>query len=488
MSVSASAPRLSEAQAAAEACRHFLDAYGAWAHGHKPARHHRVWVEKVTALIQGNAPRRKLLLIAPPGHAKSTWVSQIFPAWYLGNHPDHSLLFFTSADTAAGQFSGVVRSALDGTVERHPLVFPDGRCRPDTARGWSSDGLYLVATPAGSKDPAYRSLGYGAAVIGARAHGIILDDPLTQAQAESEVETAKAKRYFDMTVDSRLHPDGWMLAIMTRWSDFDLASHLMAKPDWDVLVMPALGDYEWGAALWPERFSVEWLKGKRADIGGALFSCMYQGDPTALGGQVFKESRWFRPLPADFTRAGKGVLQFWDLNLSGRDAGDYAACATAAVDQQNTLYVVGMFRDRLEGVKDATGEWAFGQQHEDALVAQIELHRPHWVGVEKMAFKQRAVLDLIQRVQRRCLVAITAVDVSTDKVMRARLPAARAEAGMLYVDRTAPWFPELEAECLGFPLRKHDDQVDALSGVTALAVEAQSRWKQRQGPQPARFG
>ena len=470
-------------EAVAETCRYHLDCYGAWVHGHRPARHHQVWLERITALLEGRSARRKLLLLAPPGHAKTTWVSLILPPWYLGRHPDHSLLCFTSADTVAGQLGGTVRHTLEGGLDRHPLVFPDPRCRPDLARGWSSDGLYLAGTPATGKDPAYRALGYGAAVIGARAHGILLDDPLTQARAESEIECAAAQRYFDMTVDSRLHPDGWMLAIMTRWSEGDLASHLLARPDWDVLALPALGDpalgqYPWGRALWPERFSEAWLEKKRAEIGGPLFECLYGCNPAALGGPIFRDGRWFRPLPEGFTRQGLGVLQFWDLNLSGTSTGDYAACATAAVARDATASLLGMFRDRLEGGKDpGTGEWTFGQAHEDALVEQVRLWQPHWVGVEQMAYKQRAVIDLVQRVQRRVAVPVTPVAVSTDKVMRARLPAARAEAGLLYVDRQASWFPAFEAEARAFPLGAHDDQVDALSGVCALAVEALARWK-----------
>lgn len=454
--------------AAAEASRYHLDAYGAWVHDHKPARHHRIWVDRITELVEGRTAKRKLLVISPPGHAKSTWLSLIFPPWYLGNHPDHSLLFYTSADVAAGQFSGTVKSTMEGGNERHALTFPADACQPDRSRGWSSDGLYLKGTPAGSKDPAYRALGYGAAVIGARCHGAILDDPLTQEQAQSEVETAKAKRYFDMTVDSRLHPDGWTLAIMTRWSDFDLAAHLAAKSDWEVLEMPALGAYPWGGALWPERFSQQWLEAKRADIGGPVFNCLYQGDPTSMGGTVFREAAWFRPLPADFAtfRPRLSVVQFWDLNYSESASSDYTACLTIAIDPlTQRLFVPHAWRGHL-------GE----ALREETMADQIIAGGARIIGVEEAAYRQRATQDLVARLNTILTAkgysgVVVAVRVTKDKVFRARLPAGRAEAGMVYVDLGAPWAQPFIAECLAFPLGANDDYVDALSGGVQLAIE-----------------
>ncbi|HXI18281.1 MAG TPA: phage terminase large subunit, partial [Chloroflexota bacterium] len=342
----------------------------------------------------------------------------------------------------------------------------------------------LSGVPAGSKDPSYRALGYGASVIGARAHGIILDDPLAQEAAQSENEQAKAKRYFDMTVDSRLHPDGWMLAIMTRWHENDLASHLSAKPDWTVLEMPAIGEYPWGPALWPERFSEEWLKAKRADIGGPLFNCLYQNDPTGMGGSVFREASWFRPLPPEYAqlRPRLNLVQFWDLAYSERATGDFTACVTVGIDPlTQRLFVPHVWRQRV-------GEAGL----EEAMAEQIIASGARIIGVEEAAYRQRATQDLIARLNARLTArgyaaTATAIKVTTDKVFRARLPAGRAEGGYLYVDRAAPWFPAFESECLGFPLAAHDDMVDALSGAVQLAIE-RGRPPSRQGQEMTFLG
>lgn len=431
-------------------CRRDVGTYGDLVHGVAPAPHHRAWTDLLAPLPRGAGPR-KLLIVAPPGHGKSTWLSLVFPAWYLGHRSDHNLLFFTSSDTMARQFGGTVKTTLEANPA-HALVFPDPACRPDPDRGWSTDGLYLRGTPAGAKDPAYRALGYGASVIGARAHGVILDDPLTQEQARSPVEQEKARRYHDMTVDARLHPDGWALAIMTRWHESDLAAHLAAKDGWTVLEMPALGYWGAGAALWPERFDADWLRAKQRDIGGPLFACLYQGDPTSLGGEVFRAASWFRPLPDGFDRSSlTRVVQFWDLAFSERDTADYTVGVTLGRDGQGGLYVLGVYRERV------------GQaQLMNVIAQQVHLWRPAVVGIEEGAYKQAPTRDLVARLLRGGLPAhFAGVKPSADKVMRARLPAGRAEAGMLYADRGAPWFETFVAEC--FP---------AETPITAVDVRA----------------
>ncbi len=51
-----------------------------------PARHHEFVNEKLEAVERGEITR--LMLFEPPGHAKSTYASHLFPGWYLGRNPE----------------------------------------------------------------------------------------------------------------------------------------------------------------------------------------------------------------------------------------------------------------------------------------------------------------------------------------------------------------------------------------------------------------
>lgn len=81
----------------------------------------------------------------------------------------------------------------------------------------------------------------------------------------------------------------------------------------------------------------------------------------------------------------------------------------------------------------------------------------------------------------RIAVSVIPVKPSTDKVMRAQLPAGRAKAGFVYADTSAPWWSGFLQELLAFPKGGHDDQVDALSGVVQLAIE-RGAWLSSEAP------
>lgn len=450
------------------------------------------WINAVTDVIEGRSEKRKLLIIAPPGTAKSTWLSIAVPCWCLGNHPEQPLMFLTSSDVNAYQFGNTVRDTCENNP-RHIATFPDKRARPNPSRGWSSSsGLYFGGTPDNAKDPSYRAAGWGSSTIGARATGIIIDDPLTQQQAESPIEQENAKRYYKMTVETRLHPtEGWIIAIMTRWHENDLAAFFMEQSDWAVLTTPAILDIDTPRqrSIWPARFPLEFFLTKQKE-DPATFACVYLNDPRALGGQIFKTSAWFKPIPeamrvpdkdgrAPLSRLNR--IQYWDLAWSKNDTADYTASVTMSFDKDYNGYVTHVWHGRFDvPVAKAEADVVLpttGQRTlDDEIVDQIVAHRPQMVGIEIGAYKQAATRDLIKRVmkaltKKNIAIPIIGITQTRDKILNAHLPAGRAENGLIYVDREAAWYPLFENECLGFPRGKHDDIVDAFSGACQLGIE-----------------
>ena len=54
--------------------------------GFEPAKHHQLIVNEIEAFLMSED--EVLLLFAPPGSAKSTYVSILLPSWYLANNPN----------------------------------------------------------------------------------------------------------------------------------------------------------------------------------------------------------------------------------------------------------------------------------------------------------------------------------------------------------------------------------------------------------------
>ena len=56
--------------------------------GFAPAFHHRLLISKLEAVARGEI--RRLMIFMPPGAAKSTYASVLFPAWYFAQRPNRS--------------------------------------------------------------------------------------------------------------------------------------------------------------------------------------------------------------------------------------------------------------------------------------------------------------------------------------------------------------------------------------------------------------
>ena len=64
-----------------------------WYKGFEAAPHHRLICDEIDRFLAGDD--EVLLLFSPPGSAKSTWLSVLFPSYYLARFPKNSILAAT---------------------------------------------------------------------------------------------------------------------------------------------------------------------------------------------------------------------------------------------------------------------------------------------------------------------------------------------------------------------------------------------------------
>jgi predicted phage terminase large subunit-like protein len=479
-----------EANAKLEEMRRDINAYGEYVYGLVPAKHHRFWNKAVDEVINRQVRQNKILIMAPPNSAKSTWNSLIRSTHYLGQNPNKQLVFLTSSDDMAGTFGSSVRQVLSES-ERHREVFPDQSARPDRRRGWSGAGLYLRGLDVGKKDPNYKAAGYTMTIMGARANGIIMDDVLDQKQAESEAECRRAISYYDKTVVPRLHTtEGWLIAVMTRFSEGDLGGHFqkLARDagDWIIVKTPLEAEENdpmgrrKGESLWPEQFPPEFIRTTKKRLQIAEYNLVYQCDPTAMGGDIFTSEKYFKPFPENFWQEIAPfcfVGQAIDMAFSKEKRTAFTVILTYFVDQHYNLYIAHIERSRMNIV-----------DCEQRIYELARICKPRVVGIETENFHDALIRGMVLRIMKRLMVNIQLVKPDGDKIKRARLPAGRAEHGFVYVDLEAPWAREFIAECMGFPNMRYKDQVDAFS-LAALMVqnldESSLKLAQERRPIPA---
>jgi predicted phage terminase large subunit-like protein len=165
---------------------------------------------------------RRLIICTAPQHGKTFLTSEFFPAWFLGRHPDWSLIAVTYNQTRANQVGKTVRNNLLSPT--HKAIFPNCTILQDTK------SAHHVAT---AQKGHYYSIGVGGSVMGRSAHLVLIDDPLRgREDAESKLIREKMKEWYAASIYTRLRPDNRIVIISTRWHCFHKDTLILTTNGW----------------------------------------------------------------------------------------------------------------------------------------------------------------------------------------------------------------------------------------------------------------
>lgn len=430
--------------------RHKSDYIPGWVHKDICAK-----LEKFAEDVR-NKKSPRLMIQMPPRHGKSEIASVNFPAWYLGNNPNHEIITASYSASLAEEFSKKVRSLIRS--EEYQSVFEKTRLDPDNqnASGWRT-------TKSGGFVPA----GVGGGITGKGAHVLIIDDPIKNSEeAESEVTQAKIWDWYSSTAYTRLAPGGGVLIIQTRWSDVDLSGRLEHEMSegtgdaWEIVRYPAVATENEtyrrkGDPLHADRYDSEALARIKQAVGPRVWDALYQQNPVAEEGGYFTRDavKWY---VGDAPRR-LHVYAAWDLAIGKGDRNDYTVGIVVGVDEADNMYIIDMRR----------GRWDSFEIVEQIMDVHYE-HTPYISGIEKGQIQMAIGPYLEQRIQEERAYDMVVQDLPTgrrDKEARARAIQGRIRQGKVFFPREKPWVDDLMQEMLRFPHGAHDDCVDALAWI-----------------------
>lgn len=202
-----------------------------------PANHHRTWMELVC-----NPAIEKLLIIAPPESAKTTWLISGFAGLHLGVYPERSIILASTSGQVAEKRSLSLRVTVEQAIWQ--ATFPGVRRAiglPWKVHEWS---LAPNGIPhAGRLHPSVAAYGTGGAVIGSRADVIIADDLLDFRNTGTAHQRAFVESWFhSILLSRRKSQTGRIIVIGTSYHHDDLYERIKRDGSWVVCHMPLLSN------------------------------------------------------------------------------------------------------------------------------------------------------------------------------------------------------------------------------------------------------
>lgn len=457
------------------------------------ARYHAGWVHEdicrrlerfSQAVADGQSPR--LMLLMPPRHGKSELASKMFPAWHLGQYPDHEFIACSYNISLAMMFSKRIKTLLDDPS--YQSVFPDAQLDPENRSNeeWSL-----------TKSGAYVAAGVGGGITGKGAHVLVIDDPLKNSEdAGSPDVRSKLWDWYASTAYTRLAPGGGVLVIQTWWHDDDLAGRLQqamqvneetgeeAGDVFEVIKYPAIAEHDEyldedtdlivaeapehgrllrlkGEALHTERYDLIKLNRIKRNLPAQFWSALYQQNPVPADGAFFTKDQ-FRQRPPP-SKASCNVNIAWDFAISIDRQNDYTVGSVGLQDDDDVIHVADVLRFKskdtffiVESMLNLATRW-----YHPSLVVAVE-DGQIWRTLEAVLRKRMK--------ERQLHFVIKVMKPLTDKEVRATPLQARMQQGT-WSFAVAEWFTVVRNEMLRFPAGVHDDCVDSLAWLAHSVID-----------------
>jgi len=424
----------------------------------------------------------RLIVEIPPRHGKTNLISELFPAWYLGRHPDQRIIGTSYAGGLANRISRRARNVLDSPL----WPFPDVGIARDLGAVQSWD---LAGHRGG-----YIAAGVGGGIGGHGAHVLLIDDPFKNAmEAESHTVRESVWEWYTSTAYTRLMEDSAVIIVSTRWHEDDLIGRILRSQDadrWTVIHLPAVAEDDDdllgrapGEPLWPERYPAESLAVIKNVVGARYWSALYQQRPSPAEGGILPRAGWTfwhppgRPLPPVSVRMLDGshhlcpvrelpermdrTDQSWDLAF--RDGVESTAMGHG-VEGEGGSFVVGQvwsqsgadlyLRSQLRARLGFVG-----------TISAIRSLREQWPNTGATYVENKANGPAVIQSLRRQIPGIIPVEPEGGKAARAVAVSPNIESGnvMLPHPDIAPWVWDLIEEGATFPNGTYTDQIDALT-------------------------
>ncbi len=426
--------------------------------------------QALTELVETEDGR--LIVVMPPQEGKSQRVTRRFVEWVLKRNPETRAGICSYEHTVARRWGRAIRDDIrDHPDELGLTVRRDLHSQSEWQLLGHQGGVVTV--------------GIGGGLTGRPLDLLVIDDPIKDAkQADSEAYRDATEDWWRTVGSTRLSPGAPVVLILTRWHEDDLAGRLLKGEDahrWKVLRIPAEADHR------PEKDETdplgrepgEWMVSARGrtpeqwqaikvQAGTRAFQALYQGNPSAIAGNVLKRTWWNYYTEAKWIEQPSGarlVPRYDDLLISvdcafkDLDSSDFVAMGVW-LRRGADIYLLDQIKARLDFVETCSRLKGLAARWPQALLKLVE---------------DKANGTAVIASLRHQVPGLVPVEPDGSKEARAAAVSPVIEAGNVWLPdpmldydpeaEEAPfaWVDDFVEECAAFPNGAHDDQVDQMS-------------------------
>jgi len=408
----------------------------------------------------------RISILAPRGHAKSTWLSVIYPIWKIVKNRDIKIIIASDTGDQAEMFLRAVKDELE---TNECLINDFGAFYQMPKSGspnvWKAHDITVIRHSR-AKEPTILCGGTGKRIVGRRADLIIVDDPLNDENTESDKQRRKTLRWFRKTLTPIVNPDtGKIIVIGTRKHPEDLHNELGKNPRYKQFVFKALSE-DGEVHLWPERWPKKRLLREKEEIGSLVFAQEYQNEPISEETTYFRRE-WIEKCYCYNARmmshynGEMPVFTGWDLSVVTNRARaeeydtDYTVGITIGLGDDGTRHILDIYRER--GLTPA--------QILDVIKTKARNFNPTLITIEN---------NLFQCLYEQQLISTTDLPIVGHTTGREKMDVFKGVPSLSVMfengkyrlprgdERSERLVDILTNECVGLGFESHDDTVMAL--------------------------
>ena len=428
-----------------------------------------------------NRSKRRVLIAAPRGTAKSTVTSLLLPMHRIAfKHPDEEEFIVIISESQAQSINFLSRIKYHLThSDNFKALFGD--LGPNTARRWTAtdvvtaNGVRIVAVGTGQRVRGF--------IEGdTRPTLIIVDDFESELNAFTMEARAKNRKWMTEAVIPSLSDEGRIVMIGTVISEDCFLYWAKDSSSWNTLWYAIINDD--GTPIWPERFPhkrINEIKEEYASVGNINgFYQEYMNIAQSPDEAPFQPD-WIKLHHYDFERRqGQPVLvrQVGDeeetvipveiyggvdpaSSLSAR--ADYFVIVTLAIDHEGNKYIVDLYRKHVSPAEQP-----------DIIIEKFKKYRHRKMKIETVAYQ-----EALRATVKKRMIEENLYIPGLEKGVKPRTRKSERLLSLVPMFAKGEFYfrsndTEAQAEFLSYPKGKHDDIMDAI-------------WTSLEGARPCRL-